>query len=170
MPNVSYRKLEKRDLPDRVRWFNKIEVSRYLNADARKGTTLKKQQEWYARFIKKDDILMYTIESDGKPVGNVALTDISKTDSNAGIFIAINCDYYGKGIGMKAIQFILDLGFNELNLHKIWLYVCAENVPAINLYKKCGFKEEGRLKDMWNVDGKYYDEIVMAIFNPKDND
>ena len=166
MPPITFRPIEKRDLPDRVRWFNKIEVSRYLNSNLRKGTSLEEQQEWYARFLKKDDIKMFTIESDGKPVGNVALTNISENDSNAGLFIAIDSAYFGKGIGTKAIQFILDYGFNQLGLHKIWLYVCAENKPAIKLYEKCGFKEEGCLKDMLKIEDKFYDEIVMAILNP----
>lgn len=169
MPNITFRKLEEKDLPDRVRWFSQKEIGQYLNSQFRLGTTLEKQQEWYARFIKRDDIEMYVIECDGVPVGNVALTDISKTDSNAGLFIVVgDKDYQSKGIGTKAVNFVIDRGFNELGLHKIWLYVCAENVNAIKLYDKCGFAQEGLLKDMWKIEGKYYDEVVMAVFNPKD--
>lgn len=168
MPDITFRPLENRDLPDRVRWFNKKEVSQYLGSEIRQGTTLKKQQEWFKRFTKKDDRKMFTIECDGEPVGNVALTDISKTDCNAGLFIAIDSEFHGKGIGQKAVKYILDIAFRELHLHKVWLYVIELNKSAIKLYEKCDFKREGILKEMWKINGKYYDEIVMAIFNPNE--
>ncbi len=166
---ITFRKLEEKDLPDRVSWFNKKEINQYLSSEARLGTTLEKQKEWFDRYIKNSDRKMFVIESDGRLVGNVGLTDISETDCNAGLFIVIGeKEYWGKGIGEQAIHFILDFAFNQLNLHKVWLYVCDANIGAINLYEKCGFKQEGRLKQMWRIDGEYYDEIVMAKFNPND--
>lgn len=171
MADITFRELEEKDLPDRVRWFNQKEVSQYLGSQVRHGTTLEKQKEWFARFMKIDDRKMYVILYDGKPVGNVALTDISKKDRNAGLFIVIGeTNHHRRGIGTKATEFILDYGFGELNLHKIWLHVFSPNVGAIKLYEKCGFKVEGRLKEMLKIDGKYHDEIVMAKFNPKEKE
>lgn len=171
MENITFRPLEEKDLPDRVRWFNQKEISQYLGPEIRNGTTLKKQKEWFLRFKKLGDREMFVIECNGTPIGNVALTDISKEDSNAGIFIVIGeKDFHGKGIGEKAVQYIVDLGFNKLHLHKIWLYVGEPNIAAQNLYLKFGFQEEGRLKEMWKIDGKYYDEIVMALFNPNEKE
>lgn len=171
MSKTTFRQLEEKDLPDRVRWFNNKEITQYLGPSVKDGTTLEKQTEWFEHYRQGDDRKMFVIEHDGKPVGNVGLTDISKTDLNAGIFIFVGEQgYQGKGIGQEAIKFILDLGFNDLILHKIWLYVCELNEAAIALYRKTGFEQEGRLKDMWRIDGKYYDEIVMAKFNPKDKE
>ena len=156
-------------MPDRVRWFSQKEISQYLGTEIRLGTSLSKQKQWYYRFTRKTNIKMFVIECDGKPVGNVALTEISKVDCNAGLFIVVGeRDLHGKGIGTAAIEYILDYGFNQLDLHKVWLYVSELNVGAIKLYEKCGFKKEGQLKDMWKIDGKYHDEVVMGIFNPKE--
>jgi RimJ/RimL family protein N-acetyltransferase len=38
--------------------------------------------------------------------------------------------------------------------------------PAIRLYKKVGFRQEGILKGGVRVDGSYKDVIVMAIVDP----
>ena len=46
---------------------------------------------------------------------------------------------------------------------RIELTVHANNEPAIALYKKVGFKEEGILRDMTLIDGNYIDSIMMAI-------
>lgn len=169
MSNITFRLVEKKDLPDRVKWFNTKDISKYLSTQFRKGTTLKKQEEWYSNYLKDSNKKIFVIEYDGKPIGNVGLTEISQEDNHAGLVIFIGeKEYQGKGIGKKAVQYIVDYGFDKLNLHQIWLYVCAANTNAIKLYEKCGFAREGLLKEMWKYGDKYEDEIVMAIFNPKD--
>ena len=55
-------------------------------------------------------------------------------------------DYIGAGIGTEATGLVVDYGFKRLNAHRIWLGVNAENLGAIECYKKSGFTEEGRLR------------------------
>ena len=66
---------------------------------------------------------------------------------------------------MLAMQFILNYGFNKLKLHKISLGVFSNNLPAIKLYKKIGFKTEGKFRDECLRRGKYLDMLSMAKFN-----
>ena len=98
----------------------------------------------------------------------MGLLDINLLDKNACLYIVIGeKEYWRKGIGTQAIKFILDYGFNKLKLHKIWLDVHADNLPAIKLCQKFGFTEEGRFKDQIRHGSKYTDELRMAKFNPK---
>ena len=53
-----------------------------------------------------------------------------------------------------------------LNLYKLSLIVDCENIRAINVYKKVGFQEEGRLRHEFFVNGEYRDVFRMAIFQP----
>ena len=53
--------------------------------------------------------------------------------------------------------------FNNLNLHKLELEVREFNGRAIHCYKKCGFKEEGRIRENFYADGKYTDTLFMGI-------
>jgi len=44
------------------------------------------------------------------------------------------------------------------------LTVVADNKPAVNLYRKFGFKIEGVRKDSYfGEDGKYHDDLVMGL-------
>ncbi|SHK07391.1 Protein N-acetyltransferase, RimJ/RimL family [Geosporobacter subterraneus DSM 17957] len=97
-------------------------------------------------------------------LGNVGFPSIDTVNGIAevGIFIG-NKDYWGKGYGTEAMQLILDFGFNILNLHSIYLKVFAYNKPAIECYKKAGFKEVGRLREAKQIAGRRYDEIYMDI-------
>ena len=86
-----------------------------------------------------------------------------------GIFIGDE-QYRGRGIGKEAIHLILDYGFNYLNLNSIQLSVFAFNERAIACYKKCGFKEVGRLREAYYLNGKYYDKILMDILKSEFNE
>lgn len=72
-------------------------------------------------------------------------------------------DCIGKGIGTEACEMLVDYAFNRLNAHRVWLGVNADNVGAINCYRKVGFKEEGRLREDIFYFGKYVDVVRMGI-------
>jgi RimJ/RimL family protein N-acetyltransferase len=63
----------------------------------------------------------------------------------ANIFILIGeDDYRGKGFGKLAMNYLINFGFKELKLNRLELEVNLDNLPALNLYKKIGFREEKR--------------------------
>ena len=98
----------------------------------------------------------------------MGLTNISKVNQNAEIFIAIGEDnYHGKGIGKIALNWIIDYGFSKLNLHKINLSVYEYNPRAIRLYQSLGFINEGEMQDEVFFDGKFHKLLLMALFNSK---
>jgi RimJ/RimL family protein N-acetyltransferase len=100
----------------------------------------------------------------------MGLSNISKHNKNADLFIAIGEDNYrGKGIGKIAIEWIIDHGFNKLKLHKINLGVIKDNVPAVKLYQSLGFVIEGEMKNEVFYNGRYHNFLSMAIFNGNQN-
>lgn len=58
---------------------------------------------------------------------------------------------------------LLRYAFHELNLHRLSLDVIASNQPAISLYRKLGFQEEGRLRERVLRDGQAVDLIYMGL-------
>lgn len=79
-----------------------------------------------------------------------------------GIFIG-NKKYLSKGYGTEAIRLILDYGFNYMNLHSVKLNLLSFNERALKCYKKCGFRETGKIRENRFINGKYYDTISMDI-------
>lgn len=70
---------------------------------------------------------------------------------------------HGKGAGFFAAKEVLSHAFNDLNLNRVHLTVLSTNQPAINLYKKVGFIEEGRLRGSTFKNGCYKDMLQMSI-------
>ena len=68
-----------------------------------------------------------------------------------------------KGYGAEVLNLLLDYGFNYLNMNNIMLNVKSFNERAIACYKKVGFKEYGRRREAYFLNGKYYDHVFMDI-------
>ena len=73
-------------------------------------------------------------------------------------------DVTAKGYDGKKL---LEEADNKLGLRRIELLVLTDNIPAINLYKKFGFKTEATRKNAAVKDGKFVDEYFMGRINKK---
>jgi RimJ/RimL family protein N-acetyltransferase len=71
--------------------------------------------------------------------------------------------YWGRGYGTDAIRLLLDYAFRLRNIRRIYLTVNSTNERAIGAYRRCGFVEEGRLRQhVWSA-GQYIDLVNMGI-------
>ena len=56
--------------------------------------------------------------------------------------------------------------FNERNIHRIQANVLVSNVASLKMHEKCGYKQEGTLRDGVYQNGRYHDQSVLAlVFN-----
>lgn len=75
----------------------------------------------------------------------------------------IHQDFQNVGLGTALLSRLIEIAKDE-GLHRIGLYVVADNKRAIHLYQKFGFKIEGVMKDAYfGEDGKYHDMLVMGL-------
>ena len=165
---LKIREHTKKDMPLRVKWLNNPKVNKLIGDEPGKRTNLQKQKEWFKNYEKDKTKKFFTICDDETPIGIVGLSNISKNNRNADLFIAIGEDAYrGQGFGKKALNWIVDFAFEKLKLNKINLGVFEENKTAINLYKSFGFEIEGFMKEEVYFAGKFHNFLSMAIFNKK---
>lgn len=81
---------------------------------------------------------------------------------NAEVAVSVKKSRWRQGIG-GAIMAELIAFAQHRGIKNVSLGVKADNTKAIGLYEKCGFKQIGVHKDFFNVDGKYYDELLMIL-------
>ncbi len=99
-------------------------------------------------------------------IGTIKLDDYDEKAQHMELGIIIgSIDHRGKGYGKEACTLLINFGFYQLNLRKIWLAVHENNIVAIKLYAKLGFVIEGIQRKHVFKHGKYYDKYLMGIFN-----
>jgi RimJ/RimL family protein N-acetyltransferase len=72
-------------------------------------------------------------------------------------------DFRGRGIGRRMLESTIAKAFGN-GIERIELTVYDSNLNAIGLYRKLGFREEGKMIRKAKIDGAYHDLIVMALF------
>lgn len=101
---------------------------------------------------------------DDRLVGLTRLYDIVPSNRVAVLGISIGrTTEWRKGFGADASRVTIRYGFQELNLHRIWLDVFGYNDRAAALYRRLGFTEEGRLREHFERDGRRHDVILMGL-------
>lgn len=131
------------------------------------GYSKEEIKEWIIEHNRSTNECLFLIQeiADGKLIGHVGLYNIDNRIRKAEFAISIaDKSSRGKGYGEMCTDFMLDFGFNQLNLNRIELSLLSTNTVAYNLYLKKGFVQEGLLKQAQYKNGNYIDVILMAKF------
>lgn len=147
------------------KWNHDKQVTRHLF----RGTYPKSPDQAVAEHAKNasrtDEVeLIITDAASGEPIGITGLHGISALTRSAEWRILIGrADHWGKGIGREVGCLMVAYGFEQLNLHKVWLGVNASHDGAVRCYDKIGFTREGVLRDEVFCNGQYHDAIRMSM-------
>ena len=124
-------------------------------------------EAWIEKMMTRQaDLVIFVIEDidSGQAIGTCQLIKINWHHRNAELQIRIGVPaFHGKGYGSEAVRLLTVFGFKDLNLHRIYLHVFADNVRAVRAYEKCGFEREGTLREAAHIDGKWVDIAVMGL-------
>lgn len=152
------------DLDNVMTWVNDPEIiGNFQNFSL--PITRDNEKVFLERLLASDTDKVFALENEeGTYLGNIGLHQIHWPSRNGRLAIVIgNKDYQGKGYAQSAIGKALDLAFDQYGLHKVWLVVFEQNEKARHVYQKCGFREEGLLKDEYFHRGRFHTMIRMAV-------
>jgi RimJ/RimL family protein N-acetyltransferase len=145
-------------------WINNKELV-LLNSDF-KPVSREEHDRWFTSLNDQQHLALFSIVTNQEQqlIGSCSLRNINSHHKNAELQIRIgDFDYHNRGYGSDAIKLLVQYGFSKLNLHRIYLYVFADNLKAIKAYKKCNFRIEGELEEAACINGKFINLILMAI-------
>lgn len=72
-------------------------------------------------------------------------------------------DTWGRGIGREATTRMLEYGFSELGLRRVFADVDPDNAPSIALLEKLGFRREGLLRSEWETHIGVRDSYIYGL-------
>ncbi len=166
MSNLRLRALEPEDLDilyhienDRSLWnvgTTNVPYSRY----ALHGYIATASSDIYAD--RQLRLMVEKTADDGKVdiVGIVDLMDFSPSHLRAEVGIVIVDACRRRGYATEVLGMVEEYCRRVIHLHQLYAIVAADNEAASRLFKKCGYREQSRLKD-WLFDGENYAEAVV---------
>ena len=79
--------------------------------------------------------------------------------------LAVHPGWQRHGIGQALMSELIAWAREAPSVEKLELHVRSSNEPAIALYRKLGFQEEGRLRGRIKLaPGAYLDDVIMALW------
>jgi RimJ/RimL family protein N-acetyltransferase len=164
-----FRNIVEEDYKRIYEWFQDEEIRYYYSI--RNTLVGYKQIEERLNHLDYNKNKEFMIElENGITIGKCALNSIDWINSNCELEILIGQkDYWSKGYGKKVIRKLVEYAFYNLNLYCVHLKVHSFNERGIKCYEKCGFEQEGVLRNRLYRDGKYYNQIIMSILNDQLN-
>jgi RimJ/RimL family protein N-acetyltransferase len=162
--DVYLRLLEKNDLESRVHWINDEENIKTLLFDW--PTSLAKTEKWFQNAVMDNTKINFSIvdKHNQNLIGMTGLINVDRVNGIAQFYITIgNKEYRGRKLPDEIIPLVLEYGFMELGLKKIYLYTLFNNIKARKIYEKNGFSEDGILRQHVFCRGEQQDLYVHSI-------
>lgn len=152
----------KEDVPLFARWFADVELTTYIGLPGR-SYSLEQEQRWFES-LKDHDAPLFAIvaRESGRVVGSISFKEVDHRHGIAELGIAIgDKTAWSQGYGSEAVRLMADYGLTFLGLHTVYLWFVAFNERGHRAYLKAGFKEAGRIRSSFMLDGRRYDRVLM---------
>ena len=101
-------------------------------------------------------------DEDGMLVGACGLK-VETEDGIAEIGYWVGVPYWGRGYASEAARAVVDFGFRELGLRRIWARVFVRNPASVRVVEKAGLRHEGTLRRNLRKGDELLDHHVHGI-------
>ena len=162
---IYLRALEPEDYKTSIKWRNDDVIWSMLGG-RKYFVSSAYEQKWVndAIFNSQDIRLAICIKDTNQYIGNVYLTNIDLVNRSAISHVLIGeHDYWGRGYATEATKLLLEYAFLELGLNRVEALVLKSNLGSIRMHKKCGYVEEGIKRHSVYKNGKFQDQVLLAI-------
>nr|WP_206344269.1 GNAT family protein [Streptomyces mesophilus] len=117
-----------------------------------------------SRSTPRGEYALAVQESDTKELIGFARLAIDPHQHQAAtIGFALRPDTWGVGYGQETVRLLLELGFAELELHRIWGARSPANAASAKTMAQAGMAEDYTLREHIQKAGKWRDSVVHTI-------
>lgn len=156
------------DLDELALIFNDESVNRYLYSLPRdRAKTLESLEKRVAmpREVGSDNVVNIAVElrESGRLIGDFMLRWRDDEHHQGEMGGSLHPDYHGLGYAPEIYRAVLELAFDDFDLHRVFAQCDGRNSASIRSLEKAGLHQEAHLVENEYVKGEWTDEIVLAI-------
>jgi RimJ/RimL family protein N-acetyltransferase len=166
---VNLRAVERSDLSVLRDWRNLPQFRR--NFREHRELSMEDQERWFTAISSSRNDFMFVIEdrATGVPIGACGLLYTNWVIRSADFSFYIGRDQAyvdDQGYGFDAASLLIQYGFNELNLNRIWMELYEfDVVKQLFFCEQLGFHVEGTLRENCFCDGRYWDSVIVSCLS-----
>jgi len=104
-----------------------------------------------------------TVRGEDKVVGLFGYSHIAMEHRRSEVGYSLARPLWGHGFALEAMQAILNFGFVQMDLNRIYAVPYTVNVRSTRLLERLGFHLEGVHRQEFLIDGTFYDESIYSV-------
>lgn len=164
---VGLRSVEREDLSLLRDWRNIPEFRRCFREH--RELNMENQERWFSRMSGNPNDFMFVIQdlSTGTPIGACGLlyTNWIIRAADFSFYIGSEARYIDSGgLAHEAARLLIDYGFRDLNLNKLWMELYEFDTKKIQFFSEdFGFTTDGTLPENCFCDGRYWDSLMLSL-------
>lgn len=162
---VTLRPLRWEDLDDCIEFINSL-IDEGADIAVETRVSRNEEADWLGKRLastEKGELVDIIAEIDGKMIANAEVGRRRGPMSHVGdLGIGIRAGYRGIGVGTMLMKTLVDES-RKMGLKMLVLSVFDTNKTAKGLYKKIGFRENGRIPKGVFKKGEYIDLVRMTL-------
>jgi RimJ/RimL family protein N-acetyltransferase len=126
------------------------------------------QEIWFNKTVINDkNTIMFSVKDiqDNALIGCCGLCYINWIHRHADLSFYIGKEnwYVDDKYAPDAVDVLIKYGLKELGLNKIWTEIYEFDNKKINLLQKCGFKQDGQLRENYFYEGRWWDSMIYSL-------
>jgi RimJ/RimL family protein N-acetyltransferase len=166
------RAVEFSDLEKMRNWRNHPEFRK--NFREHRELNLQNQSDWFIRTSANSGDFMFIIIDleTNEEIGACGLlyTNWIIRSSDFSFYIGKDLMYIDEKYALDAAKSLIDYGFNDLNLNKIWMELYEFDEKKMNFFQNyLGFRIDGKLRQNAFSEGKYWDSYIISLLSSEFN-
>lgn len=99
--------------------------------------------------------------------GIVSLHNLVWVDRKASLGYWLGASFQGRGLVTKACRALINHAFSELKLNRLEIQCDPENDRSRKVAQRLGFTQEGVLRQLYWIRGRFVDQIVYSLLAPE---
>ncbi|MFZ1062301.1 MAG: GNAT family protein [Acidimicrobiales bacterium] len=165
---LTLRAFDASDLDGLTSLYSRDDVNRFLYSEPKGREQLRSVLE--AKLTRPVEIIeknvmpvAVVVRDTNRLIGDFILRWDANQHRQGEIGGSLHPDYQGQGLAVETYAVLLEIGFSELNLHRIFGRCDARNTASIRALEKAGLQREAHFIENEFVKGEWTDEVVLAI-------
>jgi [ribosomal protein S5]-alanine N-acetyltransferase len=164
MINFKLRKWQLSDADSIVKYANNEKITAFMSDGFPNPFTYEKALNFIKNTSANPGNHYFAITINDEAVGGIGISvqsDIHRKNAELGYWLAE--DFWGKGIATQAVKEIVDYGFKNCDIVRIFARPLVNNIASHRVLIKAGFDIEATHKNAVFKNGVCFDELIYSV-------